>query len=380
MILRRVGMRWLLAVCFMAAASYPFVGKMRRPQTETAGKLIAAHAECPFRASRPAEVLSYGLEDPRGVTLDPENHRVLIADGPRRRLVSYSIAQGGYQKFSPSESMRKSYCPEDTTETEDLRGLMMLGENFLVAEHNRARIAEVEPSAVATDNLAGVNMASPLEGASGIAFDRSAGTAAILTSDEPPRTAVNNASATPAESGQRRRGALYSSGPFDCGKQSLDLGPLTTIASDIAHPSGVALSPDGTLYVVESSPNETRWLQFRRQGANASQTWQRFGVLASVKTDGAAASAFYGIAVSRSGKLIYAAGPGGLYAFSSNGGALGRIEFLGAVTGVAWGTDEKHRACLYVAVSHSLCRVWVKASGDAPNESELKAAAACGGG
>lgn len=377
---RPIVVRLIIAVCLMTAVCYWFFSGRRVSEAgEHAGKVIAASDQCPFDENRLPEVLSYGLEDPRGVTFDAAKKRVVMADGPRRRLVSYSIAGKGYEEFGDLKSMSKSYCPEGSPETVDLRGVAVLGGNFFIAEHNRARVAEVEPSALASDNVSAIRTAAVMEGVSGIAFGAgTTGTFAVVASAAAKtRESGNGQDATPRNADQRNKtGALYGSEPLACDKWPIDFGQLTVIAAEIAHPSGVAVSSDGTLYVTESTRNETRWLQFKTKAA-APQAWQRSGVLATVKSEGAAVPEFQGIALGKSGRLIYAAGPAGLYAFNNSGAAVGRIEFLGPVTGVAWGTDAHGESCLYVAVAHSLTRVRLNGNGDAPAESDVNTAAAC---
>ena len=79
------------------------------PETESdalAGKLVQWSPK--LRLPCHAEILTYGLEDPRGLAYDAADHRIMIADGPRRKLISYSIKSGHLEQ--PAGNQLYEYC------------------------------------------------------------------------------------------------------------------------------------------------------------------------------------------------------------------------------------------------------------------------------
>lgn len=339
----------LIAVFWVAASAIDWLltGAQAHlpPWREQSGRVIACDPGGVSHFREPAEILAYGLEDPRGLVWDSANQRVLIADGRRRALIWYSIAGNRYE----SQAWARQ-CPQGPCEAVDQRGLTLRNSSVVVAEHDRARVVSyVVPQRpgppVALDDLPPENW--PFAGPSGIAFDPRTNST-FVTDDQPwPAPAAGSKSYDAGEyfrwldrNQPRLFGALYL---IDSS------GSVSVIDSALRHPSGVAVSPDGaTLYVTETDPHETRWVRFRKIGG----AWARAGALATEKSLDGAIPAFQGIVVSPNSGYIYAAGPGGLHVFGPGGASIARVEFDGRVTGLAWGGNV-----LYLAVAHTLCRL-----------------------
>jgi sugar lactone lactonase YvrE len=295
------------------------------PWAEYGGELIRCSSRFPFGESDHAEILTYGLEDPRGVAWDPVRERVLIADGSRHNIIVYSPKSG--QIMSPaSEGLP---CPGGSCDALDLRGLTMRDKLLLVAEHDRAKIATWPLEG----GVRGAITVSGLSGPIGIA---SRGGDLFITDDRSwPGDPVSPF------------GVLYRVKPDQTAEP---------IDSRLVHPTGVAMSPDeGTIYVTESDAHRTRWIKF---AISSSGSWTRAGVLATAVAPDGNVPEFLGIATS--GTFVFCAGPGGIYVFDSGGDSLGRIEFEGKVAGVAIGKDTQNNECLYFTVAHNLCRIALK--------------------
>jgi sugar lactone lactonase YvrE len=258
-----------------------------------------------------------------------------------------------------------------------------------VAEHDRARILVRDPEplqvargvaslgagAVADFPDNGVLLAGP----SGVAVDKR-NSIVFVTDDRPwPGSA---AAPTPYDVSDYRRwldqnrprmfGAAYAL-PVAGGK--VDGASVDVFGKDLRHPSGIAISADGTLYVTEADQHETRWVKFKR-GPDCH--WAPSGVIAAAKSLDGRVPAFQGIAINRDGTHIYAAGPGGLYIFRSDGTALGRVEFDGPVTGLVWGScGNLGNSCLYLGVAHSLCRLRTNDTGPDPDQEGVAALPSC---
>lgn len=345
----RAGISAVLIIVFWLAASvidWGLTGARARPRPwrEQSGKVIVCDPRGVSHFREPAEILAYGLEDPRGLVHDSAHQRVLIADGRRRALIWYSVTKNRYEPQAWAEQ-----CPEGPCEATDQRGLALRNGAVFVAEHDRARVASYAlPKEPGSPRLLGElpYYRWPIAGPSGLAFD--SGTNMTFVTDDQPWPTEEGPK--PVDAGAYFRwldrkqprlfGALYS---ID------DSGSVSIIDAALRRPSGVAVSPDGaTLYVTEADPQETRWVRFRK----ASGAWARAGALATQRSLDGVIPAFQGIVVSPNSGYIYAAGPGGLHVFGPGGASIARVEFDGRVTGLAWGGDV-----LYLAVAHTLCRL-----------------------
>ncbi len=129
-------------------------------------------------------------------------------------------------------------------------------------------------------------------------------------------------------------------------------GRVTLLTRELNGPNGLAFSPDErTLYVSNAEAARPVWMAYPvradgtlgpgREFANA-RAWVREGdgLPDGLKTD-------------RAGN-VFAAGPGGIHVFASDGTRLGRIE-TGVPTGnLNWGGDG---SVLYVTANHWIARI-----------------------
>lgn len=346
---RRLGQGFVLLVMLTGSIVLSIFGLHELPFWKTplqdAGvdtlSVLGKKVECSPDLKLPshAEILGYGLEDPRGLAYDAGHSRVWIADGPRRKLIAYSIAGRHFEKL-PVGTLPE-YCPQGSCAAVDLRGLALKKDALYVAEHDRARVAIHSLDGV-PDEAYKIGFFSLdeglLDGPSGVAFDEDEDTA-FITDDH------------------SRPGAVYQVEGQDHKAQ--------LISKDVPNPSGVALSPDKlTLYVTTCDGQQVQWVVFRRDSIRSR--WQKHGILASEKMNGTSIPPYEGILVAESGH-IYAAGPGGIHVFNMAGASLGRMEFLEQVTGLTWGFDEKGvQRCIYFTAGHLLCRLHVEEECDLP--------------
>jgi sugar lactone lactonase YvrE len=342
-------------------------GKGRNPEEPDvlAGRLVRWSPK--LRLSDHAEVLTSSLEDPRGLAYDDDGRRILIADGPRRKLISYSIKDGRIEQ--PAGDQPYEYCLQVSCEETDPRGITIWSGNLYVAEHGLNRIAmrtichkKNGQSDEHDQDYEGnfPEQPSQLNGPSSIAFNRD-GDTAFVTDDRPwPGSAGQQTAYDSADYAHwldhntpRLFGSVYQIKIKEEEGMNAEL-----IDATLPHPSGIALSPDGmTLYVAICDGHQTQWVVFKRASLGAD-AWKKSGVLASEKLKDGIIPPYQGIVTDESGQFIYAAGPGGLYILDSTGTGLGRMEFDGRVTGLAWGTDAD--GCgnyLYFAAGHTLCRL-----------------------
>jgi gluconolactonase len=138
-----------------------------------------------------------------------------------------------------------------------------------------------------------------------------------------------------------------------CGVYRVDArGQLTLLTTALSAPNGLAFSPDfKTLYVSNADPKQPLWMSFpvRTDGtlgkgrvfADAT-AWakERPGAPDGMKTD-------------RDGNL-FAAGPGGVYVFTSNGTHLGTIVLNVPTSNCAFGADGDD---LYITADTSIYRL-----------------------
>jgi gluconolactonase len=135
-------------------------------------------------------------------------------------------------------------------------------------------------------------------------------------------------------------------------------GAVELLTRDLTAPNGLAFSPDEKfLYVANSGP-QRRWLKFP---VNANGTLGPSSVFFDVTGD-PGKGVPDGLKVDRAGN-VFATGPGGVWVFSPDGRALGRIELPELPANVAWGNDGKN---LYIAAEKSIYRILLNTSGKLP--------------
>ena len=135
-------------------------------------------------------------------------------------------------------------------------------------------------------------------------------------------------------------------------------GELTLLINDIRAPNGIAFSPDEkTLYVTDVDPNRPAWLAYEVQPDGTvgdgrvfydATPWEKpnYGGPDGLKVD-------------REGNL-FAARPGGINVFASDGTLLGSIELGGPTSNCAWGEDG---SVLYITANTALYRIRLSTKG-----------------
>jgi hypothetical protein len=341
-----------------------------RPVRGHLGSAIACSNRFPFPDSQ-AEILEYGLQDVRGIAWDGNKNRIFIAEGNRSLLIDWldfgAGTSGNTAAPTLEETEARTMCPDESCGVAAERGLAILDGKLFSAEHGRGRIAvrDLPPARFKKDKnkdegAAWLLSASALPGKhelltepSGIAaVDRS-----LFITDEPLRPPPtpeasatkaaskdnSNASAERAADSEKATaqpsGALYVCATDQC-------SPMP-IATGLRHPSGVAAEKaEGPIIVAETDSQEVRWPVYEKLGGK----WQETRSLGSVPVSGKVLPAFLGVALDDSRKMVFAAGPGGLYVFDLDGTLLGRIMFDDPVTGVATGGNH-----VYLAIGDTLC-------------------------
>ena len=134
---------------------------------------------------------------------------------------------------------------------------------------------------------------------------------------------------------------------------------LTLLARDLSRPNGIALSPDEkTLYVSNSDEKKRFWMRYDVAADGTISGGRVFYDLAGAKEQGIPD----GMKVDSQGN-VYAAGPEGIWVFSSEGKHLGTIQPGETAANCAWGDDGK---TLYITASTGIYRIRVNVPGKKP--------------
>jgi gluconolactonase len=135
-------------------------------------------------------------------------------------------------------------------------------------------------------------------------------------------------------------------------------GALKPIITDLTRPNGIALSPDEkTLYISNTEPKRF-WMRYDVAADGLVSNGRMLYDAASAQGEGGPD----GMKVDSRGN-IYAAGPGGVWVFSSEGKHLGTIQPGETVANCTWGDDGK---TLYITASTSVYRIRVSVPGEKP--------------
>lgn len=166
----------------------------------------------------------------------------------------------------------------------------------------------------------------------------------------------------------RSNGDLYFTDPpfslpkaFDDPRKELDFngvyrltttGKLTLLTKDIKAPNGIAFSPDEKiLYVSNADPNRAVWMAFDvKDDGTLANGRLFFDATAWTNTKKGVPD---GMKVDKEGNL-FAAGPGGIHIFASDGTHLGSIETGVATSNCAWGNDG---SVLYITAGTAVYRI-----------------------
>lgn len=135
-------------------------------------------------------------------------------------------------------------------------------------------------------------------------------------------------------------------------------GALTLLTKDIKAPNGIAFSPDEKkLYVTDVDENRSAWLVYDVNENGTISKGRVFHDAAEFKKKFPGGPD--GLKVDKNGN-IFAAGPGGVYVFSSDGTHLGTIITGVATSNCGWGDDG---STLYITASTAVYRIRLTTTG-----------------
>jgi gluconolactonase len=135
-------------------------------------------------------------------------------------------------------------------------------------------------------------------------------------------------------------------------------GELTAVVTGLGAPNGLGFSPDErTLYVSNAQSSRPIWMKYDVRSDGTLGDGRQFAEAAAWVRPGEGVPD--GLKVDVHGN-VFAAGPGGIHVFASDGTRLGRIE-TGVPTGnLAWGEDG---SVLYLAANHWILRLPTRTRG-----------------
>lgn len=130
-------------------------------------------------------------------------------------------------------------------------------------------------------------------------------------------------------------------------------GTVILLVDSLTRPNGIALSPDEqTLYVANSDPAKPMWYSFKIKGDSLTEAKVFYTAPVGEGEKGLPD----GFRVDKKGNL-FATGPGGIWIFSPEGKALGRIKLPEATANCAFSSDGK---TLYATSDMYLLRVMLQ--------------------
>lgn len=134
-------------------------------------------------------------------------------------------------------------------------------------------------------------------------------------------------------------------------------GKLTLLTDKMTRPNGIALSPDEkTLYVANSDEEQAIWMAYQLDDAGKIVSEKLLYDATSLVNQEGEAGLPDGMVVDNQGR-IFATGPGGVWIFTPDGKALGKIRTGQATANCTFGEDGKS---LFITADMYLLRVRVK--------------------
>lgn len=321
-----------------------------------------------------AEIVEYGLQDARGLSVDRAGKHVYIVEA-NRHIVMYSEDSDKAESALMNDDL-KFICPDGRCEDADARDVVIDGSDAYIAEHgkgrvfkgtlgNDGRLASMNPDETGAPQIvsspSGVG-ASPEELAvSGEAIPEAE--AANGGTNKPKgllyifpmpgkkqNEGAQNQSALKEDKG-REKSKPDPQPTLQTGRTEGQAPAKPAISTGLHRPSGVVWDESGRyVYVADDDDADdvVRWSIFKHQ----EQGWVALGFLASVPKMHRSVPKFLGIALVPQKHIILAAGPMGLYAFRPDGESLGKMSFDEPVSGVAVTSQY-----VYLVVGHMLCRI-----------------------
>src|SRR5260370_13371238 len=256
--------------------------RMDTGQKQRMGQAIACtDAKDGFPLKPQAEILGYGLEEPRGLAADA-NGRVFVLEN------NWSLIRYGPESTPMARLDQRTPCPKESCVGADQRGIAIAGDRLFIAEHGRGlvTIMPVPGASAASARSPLAETPKQMTGPSGIA---AAGNAIFITDDRPwPGPPGKESSYDSADYGRwldkgaaRTLGAIYTCNSDKCAPE--------LISGALRHPSGIAARcEEGPVFVAEADGGEVRWPCYSKDAGR----WEQTGALASVPISGASLASF----------------------------------------------------------------------------------------
>ena len=150
--------------------------------------------------------------------------------------------------------------------------------------------------------------------------------------------------------------------PF-CGVYRVELPDrhVRLLTDELENPNGLAFSPDETvLYVSQSNPDKAIWMRYPLRADGSIEKGEIFYEVTKEATQTPGLPDGFKLDVNGN---LFATGPGGIWVFSPEGKALGRLETGERTANLAWGDDG---STLYVTAHMYLCRIQTRTKGVIP--------------
>lgn len=285
------------------------------------------------------ENLGSGFNWSEGPVWDPAQGALLFSDVPENRVYRWKDGEGISVFLEPSGFTGSQYNGRERGSnglTLDASGRLVL------CQHGDRRVARLAADGkhfeTIVDQFEGKRFSSPND----LCFDK----AGNLFFTDPPYGLPSDTKQETAFNGAYRLGTD---------------GKLTVVASDLARPNGIALSPDEKTVYVASSEGKEPWIKAYALNADGSVASSRIffdatELIRRTKRGGG----FDGLKVDEQGNL-WATGPGGVLIISPEGKHLGSILTGRATANCAFG-DADHRT-FYITADEALLRVRTKVKG-----------------
>jgi gluconolactonase len=314
-----------------ARAPYPKDAKTTIERLDAAlDSLLAADAV--------VENLGSGFNWSEGPVWDPAQGALLFSDVPENRVYRWKDGEGITVFLEPSGFTGSQYNGRERGSnglTLDASGRLVL------CQHGDRRVARLAADGrsfeTIVDKVEGRRFSSPND----LCFDR----AGNLFFTDPPYGLPGDTKQETAFNGVYRL--------------SID-GKLTVIASDMARPNGVALSPDEKTLYIGSTDGQEPWVKAYVLTADGSVAGGRIFFDGTALMKAGRRGGFDGLKVDASGN-VWATGPGGVLIISPAGKHLGSILTKRATANCGFG-DADHQT-LYITADESLLRVRTKVKG-----------------
>lgn len=279
------------------------------------------------------EKLAHGLTWSEGPVWVPSDGALLFSDIPRNTIFRWKEGEPMQTFLYPA-----GYTGVDFYSSEaGSNGLTLDGEGRLVAcEHGDRRISRLEPGGgkyTLADSFEGKRLNSPND---------------LVYKSDGALYFTDPAYGLPNRYEETAMRELPFTGVFRVTPDR----ETTLLTDELTQPNGLAFSLDeSVLYVSQSNPEKAIWMRYP---VNRDGSLGKGDVFQDVsKHAGKLIGLPDGFKLDERGNL-WATGPGGIWIFSPEGKALGRIETEQAASNCAWGDDG---STLYVTSHMLLLRI-----------------------